>query len=303
MLVVFLLLSPFENGPTLQESMLHPVVRILLLAVLSACAFYTRQSYIFVPLYVFVLLFRTQTASRWWTLLVFALTGLPSLYLFWIWRGFTPPAFQGINQGSSAEIIVYPLTMIAFYAMPLLFEAFYQNRGNWQAFLPSRTGWLGLIAGAIAFLLVFRHFSFSTHHYGGGIASKIFAKCGRPGPALFLLFAYVGLLILIWLFRATEWKTRTLLLFFLLPTFTMKVVFERYYDPLLYILFFLFFDRNLARRFVNVRTGILIFFFMAALLGGALRYHAQDSPNFPMYGKKQPWGHADPTGGAGLPYR
>jgi hypothetical protein len=302
-LVVLLLLSPIENGPIQYEKTLNPAVHVLLLAALSMCAFYTRQSYIFLPLFVFVLLFKTQFVSRWWTLFVFALAGLPGLYLFWLWRGFTPPAFQGINQGSSAEIVVYPLTMIAFYAMPLLVEAFYQNRDNWLTFLPSRTGWVGIIAGAIVFLLIFRHFSFSTHHYGGGIASKIFAKCGRPGPILFLLFAYFGLLILIWLFRATEWKTRTLLVFFLLPTFMMKVVFERYYDPLLYMLFFLFFDRNLVRRFVNVRTGILIFLFMAALLGGALRYHAQDSPNFPMYGKQHPWGSVDPTGGAGLPYR
>jgi hypothetical protein len=303
MLVVFLLLNPIENGPAQHETMLRPVARILLLALLSMCAFYTRQSYLFLPLYVFVLLFKTQSASRWWTLLVFTLAGLPGLYLFWIWRGFTPPAFQGINQGSSAEIVVYPLTMIAFYAIPLLVEAVYQKRNNWQTLIPSQTGLLASIAGAIAFLLAFRHFSFSSHHYGGGIASKIFAKCGRPGPALFLLFAYVGLMILIWLFRVTDWKTRTLLLFFLLPTFMMKVVFERYYDPLLYMLFFLFCDRNLVRRFVNVRSGILVFLFMAALLGGALRYHAQDSPNFPLYGKQPPWGNADPTGSTGLPYR
>jgi hypothetical protein len=302
-LVVFLLFDPIENGSTQHKKMLHPGFRMLLLAVLSVCAFYTRQSYLFLPLYVFILLCKTQHVSRWWTLLAFALAGLPSLYLFWLWRGFTPPSSQRINQGSSAEIIVYPLTMIAFYAIPLLFEELYQKRGKWSTLMPSRTGWLALIIGAMAFLLAFRHFSFSTHHYGGGIASKIFAKCGRPGPALFLLFAYVGLLILIWLFRVTDWKTRTLLLFFLLPTFMMKVVFERYYDPLLYMLFFLFFDRDLVRRFVNVRTGILIFLFMGALLGGALRYHAQDSPNFPLYGKQKPWGRADPTGGAGLPYR
>jgi len=303
MLVVFLLLNPIENGSVQHDTKLSPSVRILLLAVLSMCTFYTRQSYLFVPLYVFVLLFKTQTATRWWTLLVFALAGLPGLYLFWIWRGFTPPAFRGINQGSSAEIIVYPLTMVAFYALPLLAEAFYQERNNWKTYLPSRTVCLALIAGALVFLAAFRHFSFSTHHYGGGIASKIFAKCGRPGPVLFLLFAYAGLLILIWLFRVADWKTRTLLLLFLLPTFMMKVVFERYYDPLLFMLFLLFCDRNLVRRFVNVRTGILIFLFMAALLGGAVRYHAQDSPSFPMYGKQRPWVNADPTGGAGLPYR
>jgi hypothetical protein len=303
MLVVFLLLNPIENGSVQHDTKLSPAVRILLLAVLSMCTFYTRQSYLFVPLYVFVLLFKTQTATRWWTLLVFALAGLPGLYLFWIWRGFTPPAFRGINQGSSAEIIVYPLTMVAFYALPLLAEAFYQERNNWKTYLPSRTVCLALIAGALVFLAAFRHFSFSTHHYGGGIASKIFAKCGRPGPVLFLLFAYAGLLILIWLFRVADWKTRTLLLLFLLPTFMMKVVFERYYDPLLFMLFLLFCDRNLVRRFVNVRTGILIFLFMAALLGGAVRYHAQDSPSFPMYGKQRPWVNADPTGGAGLPYR
>ena len=84
MLVVFLLLNPIENGPAQHETMLRPVVRILLLALLSMCAFYTRQSYLFVPLYVFVLLFKTQTATRWWTLCVFALAGLPGLYLFWI---------------------------------------------------------------------------------------------------------------------------------------------------------------------------------------------------------------------------
>jgi hypothetical protein len=304
MLVIFLLVQPIQDRTTQQEkTTIHPIASILLLALLSVCAFYTRQSYLFLSLYLFALLFKTQPAYRWWTFFIFAFAGLPSLYLYWLWKGFTPPAFRGINQGSSAEIIVYPLTMIAFYAMPLLVEAIYQQRSNWRTFLPSRTGWLALFAGAVLFLVVFHHFSFSEHHFGGGIASKIFAKCGRPGPALFLLFAYAGLLILIWLFRITDWKTRALLIFFLLPTLMMKVVFERYFDPLLYVLFFLFCEQSLVRRFVNVRTGILIFLFMAALLGGALRYHAQDSPNFPLYGKQHPWGQADPTGGAGLPYR
>ena len=61
------------------------------------------------------------------------------------------------------------------------------------------------------------------------------------------------------------------------PLIMMRVVFEHYYDPLLYMLFFLFCDRNLVRRFVNVRTGIPVFLFMATLWDGALRCHAQDS--------------------------
>lgn len=277
--------------------------KICLTAICGAAAFYTRQSYLFLPLYAFIVLFYLRPKMRLVTLAVFAIVALPGVYLLYIWKGFTPPSFQIKHQGISGVIVVYPLTMIAFYAIPFIVEWFYQRRRLHQKIEVPRIQLMTVCVGLILFLIIFHRFTFAGHESGGGIASKIFQKCGRPGPVLFLMFAYAGLLILLYLLRICNWKTRVLLVCFAIPTLTMKVVFQRYYDPLIFMLFFLYFDKRFVRRFVSVRCGQLVLAFSLVLLCGCLFYHSSESPSFPLFGSQIPWVRERPTGIANLPYQ
>ena len=303
LIITFLIVRPFLDVPTRNLSTGRAVATICCGALCSAAAFYTRQSYLFLSLYCLVVLLQTLPRLRLLTLGIFAAVAVPGIYLVTLWRGFTPPSFQTKHQGMSATIVVYPLTMVAFYAIPFLMEIFCQTR-SLRALVPgSIAAWLKLVAGAIVFLLLFSHFTFTGHESGGGIASKIFQRCGPPGPILFLLFAYGGLLLLVKFMRAADWRTRLLVVCFALPTLTMKVVFQRYYDPVLYILFFVYCDRRIVRKFVNIRSGFILLAFSLILLCGCLFYHSAESPAYPLFGKQVPWTNENPTGDARIPYQ
>ena len=78
--------------------------------------------------------------------------------------------------------------------------------------------------------------------------------------------------------------------FFLLPAFTMTFFFQRYYDPVLLVLFFLLWERTSVSRFVTIRTGCILMGFNAALLVGALAYNGRTGPVFlPLASHPRPW--------------
>jgi hypothetical protein len=301
MLVAFFLMQPIQDHEWGHGSLRYTAIRIVLIALAGWGAFYTRQSYVFLPIYLFVLLYQKLPSFRMWTASVFLVAGLPGLALFIYWKGFTPPAFQSMHQGFSPMSVVYPLTMIAFYSIPFLLTFGLARKDRAKGSPLSRTSWAAVGLGAFAFLLVFHKFTLVAA-VGGGIASKVFARCGRFAPTLFLIFAYLGLLVIVQVLRVTGWRTRALLILFFLPTLMMKVFYERYYDPVLYTVFFLFCDRSLVRRFANPRVGIAVAVFMGCLLGGAVLYHSHDNPIFPLYGSRSPWEGMRPTGDTGLPY-
>ena len=84
------------------------------------CAFYTRQTYAFLPVYAAVVIFRRYPQLRMWCMASTIVAALPALYLLKIWHGFTPVAFQQHHQGFALEQISVPPAMCAFCLLPLL---------------------------------------------------------------------------------------------------------------------------------------------------------------------------------------
>jgi hypothetical protein len=64
------------------------------------------------------------------------------------------------------------------------------------------------------------------------------------------------------------WKSWLLIGLFLAPNLINKVAFERYFDPVILVTFFLFFERNVAARFSTGRAAVLLMLFYSLLLGG-----------------------------------
>ena len=279
-IVTALLLDPIQDNHQAAKSQESLLVRILLLAVVSWSAFYCRQTYLFLPFYVFVVLFSELRAYRGRTVLLFGALGVPAIYLVHLWKGLTPPSFRH-HQGLALSSIASPLSIVLIYSLPFLFEMVVREKRRLICVAgEARFKWMYLIAGWITFLAVFHSFHFNSHYGGGGIAAKLLDKFGQPGRYLFLTSAYFGVVILLFMFRRAQWKRRVLLISFFLPAFVMKVFFQRYYDPVLVVLFFLFWERDLVERFLTVRTAVILMVFNAALLGGAIAYNAKSKPVF-----------------------
>jgi hypothetical protein len=270
-----------------------PYLLISLLALTSWSAFYTRQTYLFAPAYAGILLLVRYKRERWFTFLLFAALAIPAIDLVHLWHGLVPPHFQH-HEKLSINGVVAPLSMIFLYAIPFLIEAAIA-RDRSSAGLTTRS-WLAIGSAWILFLAVFRTFRFDEQNRGGGIAAKILSHLGTPGAFLFLTIGFLGLLVTAWLFRVSTWRGRLLIVLFLIPDFAMSEFYQRYFDPLLVVLFFLFLDRAVVRPFVRPRMASLLIAFNALLLAGALVYNVHSPrPEFlPLNSATPPWTLTNP---------
>lgn len=260
------------------------------LAVLTWSTFYCRQTYLFAPVYVCVLLVSRYRRQRWLTLATFAVLALPAVYLVRLWKGLNPPRFQH-HEKISQNGIVAPFSMIFIYATPFLVEAAIANRHEVSHFVRGlKRYWPWLVTTWLLFLGIFRKYRFDQFNRGGGIASRILSRFGTPGALLFITFGYLGFLVVVWLFRGSTWRGRLLIVLFLLPAMAMSLFFQRYYDPLLIVLFFLTVERALMRPFLRPRMAFLLMGFNSLLLAGALIYNGHDKPVFlPLNSSVHPW--------------
>ena len=279
LLLTALLFNPLEDAPTEAPLNRSPIWLPVVLALLSWSTFYCRQSYLFLPFFVFCILFWRLPSQRVFLVLLFALCALPAIYLVHLWGGLNPPSFKR-HQGFALEGIAAPLSMVFIYAVPFLCELLLRARRLRQMLALTPATWLSLLGGLLAFVAIFHGFHFNARHEGGGIASKILEHLGQPGRYLFLLLSYFGLVILVFLARQASWKGRLLLLSFFAPTFIMAIFFQRYYDPLLIIAFFVLWERDLVQRFVTPRLAAFLIVFNALLLVGAIGYNARSKPVF-----------------------
>ncbi len=282
-----LLILPTQDG---DAQNLHPFLLILLAALFSWSAFYTRQTYLFAPAYAGILLLIALRRARWFTLIFFAALSVPAVYLVHLWHGLVPPRFQH-HQKLSIDGVVAPLSMIFIYAIPFLIEAAIvrSRQASPGAAIKKLLPWL--IGVWLIFLAIFHSYRFDEQNRGGGIAAKFCSRFGTPGALLFVSFGFLGLLVAAWLFRACGWRGRLLIVLFLIPDFAMSEFYQRYFDPLLVVLFFLFVDRAVVRPYVRPRMAYLLLTFNGVLLAGALAYNIHGTrPEFlPLTSPIHPW--------------
>jgi len=288
LILTALLIFPAQDLLDASDS-IHPFA-LFGLAILSWSTFYCRQTYLFVPIYVCILLLARYRRQRLLTLATFAILAVPAVYLVRLWKGLNPPRFQHHEQFSQNGIVA-PFSMIFIYALPFLVEAALAGRQNISRLRKEFQRYLPWLLGAwLVFLGIFRNYRFDHLNRGGGIASRILSRFGTPGAFVFLTFGYLGLLVVAWLFRGSSWRGRLLIVLFMLPAMAMSLFYQRYYDPLLVVLFFLFVERPLVRPFLKPRMAFLLMGFNVLLLAGALIYNGKDKPIFlPLNSPTHPW--------------
>lgn len=250
-----------------------PPGRAVAVAVISAAAFYTRQLYIFVPVLSFWLLWSRVGGARFLLTLVFALTALPALGLFWIWGGLTPPQFRP-QMRHTATSLVYVAALALPFALPFLAA---RRLSEWGR--PSRGTLLGVAAAFVLFLVAFH--AMALPDLGGGLITKVVALLfGPPGMPLIILAAILG-----WWAIGTAivsgWNNAILFGFAVGPLLLAGYFFERYFDPLAFTIVLLLASPPLSRRLVTQRSIVAGYvFFLALEATGLVWYVLLDHTSF-----------------------
>ncbi len=248
--------------------------RVLSLAVLSALAFYARQFYI-----IFCLYFYALCVARYWgklscfikTSLIFAATTPPALYLFYIWGELNPPINQ-YHTGINDFALVYVSSFVLFYSIPFLLAYCVQNPDILtKVRIALRIRRLCAIAAFImVYCFIFRHFHFLPRSEAGTFEKLSKLLGGQWADELFVLISSIGALIMYALIRINRWNG--LLFLLLIAAFSLtEIIYQRYFDPLLLVMFCLFLKGNfqkyiLSRKGAAILLGYNTFYYLTVLL-------------------------------------
>jgi hypothetical protein len=209
------------------------------LAIVTAFAsFYTRQYYVWVPLYV---LWRVLADSAAWrrrivTLGGCALLGLPGLALFVAWRGATPPLGMPVHTHPALlSTLPNALGLLALYSAPLMWIAVRDGGSHGTTGSRFRAS-VVLCFGLAAFVLAGLALGFSVPQAGGVL--RVVNALGPVGPPVFLTVSYFGLVMLVrWYVVDGPWQLWWAA--FLLPLLTGGVLLQRYFEPAVMVFLFL----------------------------------------------------------------
>jgi hypothetical protein len=263
-----LLLSRFQDSEADEARTVSPFF-LLALAATSACAFYTRQFYAFLPVVAaWTVLTRTKT-SPLLVISIFIAVMIPEGFLVYLWKGLNPPTFHHqFHPGISN--IVFVGTNIGFLSTPLIVGSIRRSLGD---VLPE---WVGTRLTVLASLGLFAFMAMTATEWpeaGGGIIVKAGLRMGALGTPLILTVSYFGFVAAVLL--ATQSATNALFVAtFVLPFLSAFPTYQHYLEPSLAVSLFLFADTRTARAVFTKRVLIFNFIFSAVILAAGIVYYA-----------------------------
>jgi hypothetical protein len=268
-----LLLSRFQDSAADQPRAIG-LVTLVALVVVSLSAFYTRQYYAFLPVFAaWMILTRTKT-SPFLVLGVFFVATLPEIYLVYVWKGFNTPSQQFMLYPQMTNIWKVG-SVIGFLSLPVIVGCI---RRSLSDVLPE---WWGARSTVVAFtgLLVFIMAAGAPEWLekgfeggGGGIIVKAGVRMGALGNPFILTVSYLGLAAAI-LFAMRSATNAVLAGSYLAPLFLTRPTYQRYLEPSLVVVLFLFADTQTARIFFNKRVLICNFVFATLILPIGIVYY------------------------------
>ena len=195
-------------------------------------------------------------------LLIFCLVlSLPAIYFIFFRSGIyffigaegLEVTYKDIFNFSNKIIIIS--TILLYFIIPIINPAFL-----FQDF-KKKINYKYTIILLLIFIFLAYYFNYPyTDFFGGGVFFKI-SNLLFGNNFLFFIFALISFLVL---FTISEGKTDNYLLFLLLILYNLQfTIYNKYYDPLLIIMFFLMFEFNLKRYFFYSKNFLLkIYFFL-----------------------------------------
>jgi hypothetical protein len=266
-----LLLSRFQDSGTDETLRLSTLVA---LAAISACAFYIRQFYAFLPVIAaWTVLTRTKT-PRSLVLSVFFLAALPELFLIYVWKGISSPINHFIFHPTIVNVVLVGGN-IALLSTPLILGCIRRSLDDvlpewWDA----RSS---VLASAGLFTFILTLWPVEWPQFGGGIIGKTGLMMGAIGTPFILTISYLGLVAAA-LFAVRSATNAVLMGAFVLPFLMDRWAYQHYLEPSLVVAVFLFADAQIATKIFNRRVLTCYFAFNVFILAIGIAYYDSDLP-------------------------
>ena len=251
LLLSFLLLKSFLS--TVKKNGATAYINIFLLTITSSLCLYFDQKLIIIPIIcLFQILYSAKPLQlKLFSILSYVILSLPYLYLIYLWGSLIPPdatESRKLGQKIFLDHIGYTLTIIAFYLLPILFFKIRNIRNSFQEFILKKD------------------------ILGKGYISKI-SLIIFESPIYIKIFTYISFFIsyiIILFYINKNYVELFTFLYFIFLSLIIWPILQEYFDPILILLVFTFFNSNLNITYKNVT---FLYFYLATFLIGANIYY------------------------------
>ena len=223
-------------------------LNLLLLLFFMALAVYTRQEYSLPYLYFVFYFFKTlKFVDFIKTSLIILVLAIPGLFLVIKYPGLIP-IYLTIDLYDS---FLVNTSILSLYLVPLFFIAYFQEseikNSNYKHLL--------LPVVVSFFIVIFCSLNFNYNFIMGG---GFFVKASIilfDNLYLFYFTAFLGLIFIYLL--SLENKNNLVLSLILILGFSSYVVFQKYFEPMFFLLFFLVYETKLTKNLLKKKLNII----------------------------------------------
>lgn len=246
----------------------------------ASLTFYSRQSYLFLPIIVFILLLNKSSYFKIENILLtllFMLFLLPTFYFFYEWDGLVPPMAQKRSNSFNLNNIPTILNIYLIYLIPFILKyiSFSKININYTSLNKKNLKLNYLFLASVFFLIYF--FIFSDYNWtsnGSGILPKLLKILfvdDRIVRILLLISSYITLILILMMFS----KSIELILYFsinLIIFCLIDVIFQEYFDPICLIMLLCFSPKKFLTK-TNFDLAKIIPVYSGIILIGSIIYH------------------------------
>ena len=232
--------------------------------VFLALAAYTKQYYVFLFPFILFIYFKNTSLLLFFKILLFCLIiALPGIFFLiknpLLFTGLQSKHLDVTNFSSSVLIIS---SMVFFYTAPIFIQYFLNNfnKGNFVKIFNFKQ-----ITLVIFIFLLLNNSFYYNGSLGGGVIYKV-SNIIFSTNLIFLICSFFGLFLI--LFYSKNSMSNWLLSLLLLISFSTGIfIFQKYLEPMLWILFFLFFDLKKIEESISKNNLIIILYFSIYYIG------------------------------------
>ena len=259
--------------------------QLFLLTFFSSLCIYFDQKLLIIPIICFLIIITSKKIIKLklFSFFSYLILSLPYIYLITLWGGIFPINLtdsRSLGEQFYIDHIGYASTIIAFYFVPFLFfknkdflfmvKDFFFKKNNYYLIL--------LFIIYIFYLLILSNF-FSQDslnievNTGKGFVHKfsfILFKDNIFIREIFIYFSFLISWMIILIFIDKSFKDSLILLYFFLISIITLPLMQEYFDPLIFIMIFTFFNSKL---FISYKNAVILFFYLSIFLVSSNIYY------------------------------
>jgi len=235
---------------------------IYLQLIFLALAVYTRQYYALIYVYCMCVYFKKFSLFNFLKLsLIVSVLAIPGFFLIY----FDPVLLKVTFDTKLQNTVLISSSILSFYLIPIFFAILFFNKE--KPLIEKRQQFLIILVSVIIVLLFSFYFDYN-YKIGGGYFLKL-SYLLINNEILFLISSMVGLILLFNL--AKEDNDNILLICILIIGFSSYRIFQKYFEPTFFFIFFLMIKSSIPKIFLkNIKNVYFLYLYFGIYLVTAI---------------------------------